>query len=98
MASIRHAPGLRGAAQLFWIVENIMAPWTGPEYVEVCNSLRQIIVDVDPALVVVDSFFAPGGDAAQALGRSHVLLSPNSPKDTFATSQNLGRIWWHYPA
>ncbi|KKA21226.1 UDP-glucoronosyl and UDP-glucosyl transferase family protein [Rasamsonia emersonii CBS 393.64] len=98
MATIRHAPGLRGAATFFWIIEHTMVPWTGPEYVEVCNSLRQITAEVDPALVVVDTFFAPGIGAVQALDRSHVLLSPNSAKDTFATGQGLGRIWWHYPA
>ncbi|KAL1968551.1 hypothetical protein VTN77DRAFT_1761 [Rasamsonia byssochlamydoides] len=99
MDGIRHPPGVRGAATFSWIMEKMLVPWTGPEYVEVYNNMRQIITDVDPDIIVVDSFFPPGNEAAKSLKRSRIFLSPNSPKDTIALrQQGMGKIWWHYPA
>ncbi|KAK4498333.1 hypothetical protein PRZ48_010991 [Zasmidium cellare] len=67
----------------------IFFPYTGPELVEVYQSVVDTIQTVDPDLVVVDCLMAPALTACESLAVPWVCLSPNSIKDFALGSQPL---------
>lgn len=108
----RHAAGrsLRTAWHRMRILLSVTLPWTGPELVEIIDSVRRIADEVDPHVVAVDPLFEPGLTAARQQhllrapqqaggGRSYryVVLSPNTIKDFVMPSQPLLEAFWRYP-
>lgn len=69
----------------------IMAPYDGPQLVEIVASVVAIIDRVAPDLVVVDSLMTAGLTACAHAGARFICLSPNSIK-TFARPAP-----WRYP-
>jgi hypothetical protein len=87
MKTVRQAPGLRGSERFSFFLKRVYMPWSGPAYIEVASSIREIIAEVQPDLAVIDILFAQGVDAVEATmgNHSHVILSPNDMKDMLAT-------------
>ncbi|KAE9366236.1 glycosyltransferase family 1 protein [Stipitochalara longipes BDJ] len=68
-------------------IQHYLMPWSGPEYISLYKSLNELIEEVDPAVVVVDSHW----------GGKYVLLSPNSLQNQFGRMQPRGEVLWKYP-
>lgn len=99
MTTVRQRPGLWGSERFSFIIELAYMPWTGPEYLEVVASVREIVERVQPDLAVIDILFSPGVDTVEATmgNRSHVILSPNDMKDMLAAVHPQAKSLWHYP-
>lgn len=91
-------PGLKGAERLAAGMGFHLDPWETGEYVRLYQHVRQLIVRLDPAVVVLDMSLRPALDAARDLDRRLVMLSPNALVDTIAAGQPWGKSLWKYPA
>ncbi|KAF7935514.1 hypothetical protein EAE99_002494 [Botrytis elliptica] len=78
-------------------LEKMVMPWTAPDYLDIYKEISGILETVDPSIVAVDPVFGPGVDAVRAQGRNHVIISPNTLKDSFAKYQPWGAVLWKYP-
>lgn len=56
MMGLRHAPGAAGIDSLTDIIQWTLAPWTAEDYLSIYQSLARVIDEVDPAVVVIDTF------------------------------------------
>lgn len=91
-------PGFWNTPRLLKIfVEGMFHPWAGSEYVEIFESVKAIIDEVRPDLVVLDNAFSPGVTAVHHLGIRFILLTPNTIKDFAAGIQPWGAAFWKYP-
>lgn len=93
----RHAQGLRTAWRKMRILLRVTLPWTGPEFLEIFDSVSQIIAEINPHVVAVDPAFAPGLTAVRHLGVRYVVLSPNTIKDFAMPFQPNLEAFWKYP-
>ncbi|GFZ44334.1 hypothetical protein JCM24511_02056 [Saitozyma sp. JCM 24511] len=84
------SPGFFGACWGFPLLSTIFSPETPDEYVATARSIDQLILDTQPALIVVDPGFLPAKDASLQSGRATVMLSPNTLKENAAPEQGLG--------
>lgn len=75
----------------------VMLPWTGPEFLDVFNSVLDVIEKVQPDSVAVDPCLAPALTACHHLGLRFVVLSPNTIKDFALPSQPKLASLWKYP-
>ncbi|RAO66850.1 uncharacterized protein BHQ10_002862 [Talaromyces amestolkiae] len=97
MVQFRHAPGSRGAKQLYKIAQASLSPWTSDEYVRIYNETLRIIDEIDPALVVLDFAFRPAIDATHKRNRLHTFLTPTSLIDMLPMIQPQLNVLWKYP-
>jgi hypothetical protein len=95
---IRHEPGAQGIDRLAEVMPAALAPWTNEEYWHLYGSLTSVIDEVDPAVVVVDTFFHPGIDATRDKQRLHALITPNLFADLLPAQQPAWTLLWKYPA
>ncbi|KAL2177464.1 glycosyltransferase family 1 protein [Thermothelomyces heterothallicus CBS 202.75] len=79
------------------ILMHLFLPWDLPEFDLVYKSLVRILDEVQPDITVVDSLFAPGLTACRALGRRHIVLSPNTLKDFAVAFQPRAALFWKFP-
>ncbi|KAF8644276.1 hypothetical protein AX16_008578, partial [Volvariella volvacea WC 439] len=93
-----HPPGVGGAFRSFSRVADILSPWTTEEYHEQLLSIQDILDQVNPTAVVVESLLTGGIDVCKKLGKKYIVLSPNSPKDLVGIMQPALRGFWKYPA
>ena len=73
-------------------------PWTAEEYVALYKHIEELIEEIDPAVIAVDTFLGPAMSVTRELNRRHVTLSPNTLKDQFAFMQSWGTGVWKFPA
>ncbi|RDA90232.1 hypothetical protein CP533_6859 [Ophiocordyceps camponoti-saundersi (nom. inval.)] len=76
----------------------MMVPYDGPQLVRVVNSLIEIIQEVEPDMVVVNSLMMAGLTACYHLQVRFACLSPNSINTFAARSQPWLEIMWKHPA
>jgi len=91
-------PGLKGAERLAAGMGFHLDPWERDEYVRLYQHVRQLIVRLDPAVIVLDMSLRPALDATRDLNRRLVILSPNAVADTLVAGQPWGKLLWKYPA
>jgi hypothetical protein len=65
----------------------VLIPYSGPQIVEIYNSIVAILEDVKPDLIVLDCLFTPGLTALTKLGLPYICLSPNTCKDFSMSAQ-----------
>ncbi|KAH8655235.1 hypothetical protein BX600DRAFT_469359 [Xylariales sp. PMI_506] len=93
-----HPPGLSGLKTQIWDLKSWMEPWGAEHHLALYREIRQLIDDeIDPALVVLDTFFRPAVDAARGSNRLHSLVSPNQLIDNFIAMQPRGTMMWKFP-
>ncbi|KAK8091401.1 uncharacterized protein PG998_015216 [Apiospora kogelbergensis] len=97
VASLTQPPGFRGVARFARQAQSSLAPWTGAEYLRVYGAARALVAAVDPAVVVLDTMFMPGVDAARGARRLHAFVTPNTLVDTFVADQPRLGLLWKYP-
>lgn len=73
-------------------------PWSGPQHIAIFEELSQLIQEVDPSVVMLDSLFGPSLDATREQNRRHAILSANALINNFAEIQPYASILWKYPA
>ncbi|KAH8170485.1 endonuclease/Exonuclease/phosphatase family protein [Sarocladium implicatum] len=95
--TIIHPPGVSGLPGFMVILEWLRA-WNVEDHMEVYRSVSEAISKVDPAVVVLDTIFAPAVDAVRESGRFHMYISPNTLAENFAPLQPYGKGFWKYPA
>jgi hypothetical protein len=79
------------------VLLRVMLPWTGHEFMEIFDSVVQIVRDVAPDVIAADPAFPPGLTALRHLGARFVILSPNTIKDFAMPVQPNGEALWKYP-
>ena len=93
----RSAPGLRGIERLTKIFRLVGFPWTVDEHWDMYEAARNIIKDVDPALVVVEPTMLPFMHALRALNWNRVLLSAHVLAVQVAQIDATATRPWRYP-
>ena len=93
-----HPTGFNGALSAYRALPQVLAGWSGPEYMETADSCIEVIRNVKPCIVVIDSFFGQGIIACTMVSQQFMILSPNSMKDIVTTKQPKGAMFWKYPA
>ncbi|KAJ6437578.1 glycosyltransferase family 1 [Purpureocillium lavendulum] len=91
-------PGLKGSQRLAAGMGFHLDPWERDEYVRLYQHVRDLIIQLDPAVIVLDMSLRPALDATRDLNRNFVILSPNALVDTIAADQPWGKSLWKYPA
>ncbi|KAK8050853.1 hypothetical protein PG993_002238 [Apiospora rasikravindrae] len=97
VVSLQLPPGYKGVASLSQQIQHSFAPWTSEEYLRIYRATRELIDKVDPAVVVLDTFFMPAIDAAREARRLHAFITPNTLVDNFVADQPWLGMLWKYP-
>ena len=66
-------------------------------YVRIFNSIKKLIKELRPELVVVDTLLNAGFDACYALNQKFVANTPNTPLDVSRWHQPWMKGFWYYP-
>jgi hypothetical protein len=96
--NVPHPPGSAGIAKLTHDLPTLICPWKAEDYLALFYEISRVIDKVDPAVVVLDTFFHPAVDAARERHRMHAFVTPNTLVDNFIGLQPRGAIFWKYPA
>lgn len=89
--------GLAGITKVAKDFAFYVAPWPAEEHFEIYQYVKDIIDKVDPAVVVLDTLFAPAMDAAREGNRLQAIITPNTLIDNFPGEQPWGGMFWKYP-
>lgn len=90
--------GLAGIVKLTRDFAFYMAPWPAEEHLKIYQNVRDIIDELDPAVVVLDTLFTPAMDATRQGNRLHAIITPNTLIDNFPAQQPWGAMFWKYPS
>lgn len=90
-------PGMAGVEKFVDDLEYMLCPWTAEQHWALYSEMREIIEQVDPAVIVLDAVFRPGMDLVRNMNRVNAILSPNALTDSFASKQPWGAMFWKYP-
>ncbi|KAF4440964.1 2-hydroxyacylsphingosine 1-beta-galactosyltransferase [Fusarium acutatum] len=90
--------GWRGIATLAEHIQLWISPWTFEDHLHLYKELGSIIDEVDPAVIVLDSWFRPAIDATRKRNRQHAFITPNTLVDHFLGIQPFWTRLWKYPA
>lgn len=96
-SSIIHQPGWRGVESVCNGMKHSISPWTADDYYTVYTSVRNIINNVAPSAVVLDTFLNPAVDATRDLNRIHAILTPNVLSHLYPSTQSVLKLLWKYP-
>ncbi|KAL7948055.1 glycosyltransferase family 1 protein [Trichoderma barbatum] len=91
-------PGFAKTRRAIRAFASLVMPYTGRQMVDVFTSIVDIIRDVNPDLVVVDSLMSAGLTACYHLDARFICLGPNSVKDFAASEQPRKAGLWKFPA
>jgi Fe-S-cluster formation regulator IscX/YfhJ len=75
-----------------------ISPWSAGDHMNIFHELSDIIDDVDPAVVVLDTWLRPAIDATRIKNRQHAFVTPNIVMDNFLGLQPLATRFWKFPA
>lgn len=93
-----HRPVARGSIKSYDAIQDIVAPWDGPEYLKGYDRCLKLFETLDPVVVVVDPLYSQGLDACRRTSRRHIVLSPVSLKEITTSTQSRLAFLWKYPA
>ena len=79
-----------------WVVTDACHPF-GLAYMRLCDSIKRIIEELNPGVVVIDSLMNAGFDACHSLNQKFVVSSPNTPMDLVREHQPWLKGFWYYP-
>lgn len=98
MDSVMNEPGWRGIGPFAKNMQDFICPWEPEEFYNLYTELGQLIDEIDPAVIVVDTLLSPAIDATREKNRQHIILTPNTHVDNFLALQPYGGMFWKYPA
>ena len=91
-------PGTEGIKALAKDIQIFIAPWEQEQHLAHFRQVTELIERVDPAVVCLDTMFAPAIEATRALNRQHAFITPNILVDNFPDRQPWLGMLWKYPA
>lgn len=91
-------PGMKGIDALLPLIEAAIDPWTGEEHYELYKAIQQIILQVNPNVVLTDPLVYPALEASRSLNRSSAIISPNDLQNLLNHMQPWLGMFWKYPA
>lgn len=91
-------PGAAGIANLAKDIQWWISPWNAEDHMTVYEEISDLIDEIDPAVVVLDTLFRPAIDATRDKNRLHAIVTPNLLTDNFLGDQPHGSMFWKYPA
>lgn len=95
--TLSQPPGYQSVGRLSRQFQHILAPWMSEEYLRIYQAARALVEEVDPAVVVLDTLFMPGIDAAREARRLHAFVTPNTLVENFVADQPWLGMLWKYP-
>lgn len=90
-------PGLAGSRYMSKNLRWILSPWLQEDHLVIYRRCKELIEEIDPAVVVLDPMFRPAVEAVQDANRLYAILSPNTV-EAFVSLQPWGKWLWKYPA
>uniref|UniRef100_A0A8H7N409 UDP-glycosyltransferases domain-containing protein n=1 Tax=Bionectria ochroleuca TaxID=29856 RepID=A0A8H7N409_BIOOC len=96
--SMIHPPGYAGISGLTKDVQLFISPWTVEAHLELYHEIGELIDQLDPAVIVLDTLFRPAIDITRDKNRVHAMVTPNTLVDNFLSHQPNGSMFWKYPA
>ncbi|KAF7550147.1 hypothetical protein G7Z17_g5916 [Cylindrodendrum hubeiense] len=93
-----HSPGLKSAEGFCRILKLGLSPWPEDEYYDIYLSVRKLIDEINPAIVVLDMLLNPAVDATRDMHRAHAILTPNVLTGIAPAVQPGHKVLWKYPA
>jgi hypothetical protein len=91
-------PGTEGIKGLAKDIQVFVAPWHQEDHLAHFRQVSDLIERVDPAVICLDTMFAPAIEATRALNRLHAFITPNMLVDNFLAEQPRLGFLWKYPA
>lgn len=74
-----HNPVLqKGIGRFADNMQTFICPWEADEFYQLYIEIGELIEEVDPAVVIVDSLFRPAIDSTRDKNRQHIILTPNT--------------------
>ncbi|WYZ43470.1 hypothetical protein EsH8_VI_001169 [Colletotrichum jinshuiense] len=96
--SLMQPPGIAGNRALSKDMQQLVSPWSGPDYLKIYKHVSGLIQEIDPAVVVLETFMRPGADATRDANRLYAVLTPNMLSECFGEQQPWMGVFWKYPA
>lgn len=96
--NMMHPPASAGFASMIADMQMWVAPWEADDHVAIYDQIGALIDQLDPAVVVLDTFFRPSIDATRDKNRLHAFITPNSFVLNFLRFQPFSTMLWKYPA
>lgn len=96
-AAVVSHPGVAGIKQLVENLQHFIAPWEAEEHFDIYRACGELIDEIDPAVVVLDTIFGPAIEATRSRDRLHAFITPNMVIDNFIGEQPWGGMLWKYP-
>jgi hypothetical protein len=91
-------PGTEGIKGLAKDIQVFIAPWHQEDHLAHFHQVSDLIERIDPAVICLDTMFAPAIEATRALNRLHAFITPNMLVDNFLAEQPWLGFLWKYPA
>jgi hypothetical protein len=91
-------PGMEGIKRIAGDMQIYLDPWQEEDHLAHFRQLSDLIDEVDPAVVVLDTIFSPAIEATRAKNRLHAFITPNIVIDNFPSEQPWLGMLWKYPA
>ncbi|CAH0045635.1 unnamed protein product [Clonostachys solani] len=91
-------PGIAGIDQFTNSLQDWISPWSADEHMVIYDQIGALIDEIDPAVVVLETFLRPALDSTRDKNRMHAIISPNTLVDNFLGDQPYGSMFWKYPA
>lgn len=91
-------PGTEGIKALAKDIQIFIAPWQQEDHLAHYRQVIKLIEHIDPAVICLDTMFAPAIEATRALNRQHAFITPNILVDNFPDVQPWMGMLWKYPA
>jgi hypothetical protein len=93
-----HTPGTAGLETSLRSMQTWIAPWSGPEYLALVDESLNLINEIDPAIVVLDTVYVPGREAVRKVNRPHAFICPIPLVFSFISVQPWAGSLWKFPA
>jgi hypothetical protein len=83
--------------QRMMILLKVTLPWSGEEFLEIYDSITDILGQVNPHITAIDPLFVPALTVCRHLGVNFLVLAPNTIKEFALAAQPNGEALWKYP-
>ncbi|KAL2832930.1 hypothetical protein BDW59DRAFT_157079 [Aspergillus cavernicola] len=90
------AHGLADYFKILTIMEAILSPWDTENYVDLFTKIMELIAEVDPAVIVVDSSQYPFVIAARNSNCLFAMLNLTAITNAIGFRQPWGAMFWKY--
>ncbi|ORY71026.1 family 1 glycosyltransferase [Pseudomassariella vexata] len=87
----------RGIGNLARAMPIFALPWSAEDHLNIYHAAMQVLLRVDPAVVVLDTYMTPAIDATRQANYVHTIIESNSMIHAFYLAQPYWSMFWKYP-